>query len=46
MYQQTFGGTPVIKHRDFEDECEFVKKLSLIDKKKMNGKADYLRLYE
>ncbi|KAG8193218.1 hypothetical protein JTE90_005565 [Oedothorax gibbosus] len=46
MYQQNFGGFPLIRHSDLRQECQFVKHLSVIDKKKMNAKADYLRLFE
>ncbi|GFY48022.1 uncharacterized protein TNIN_260221 [Trichonephila inaurata madagascariensis] len=45
-YTQTFGGAPVIRHKKYENECDFVKNLSPRDVKKMNAKADYLRLYE
>ncbi|GBL97112.1 hypothetical protein AVEN_130124-1, partial [Araneus ventricosus] len=45
-YPQTFGGKPIIQYRECENECDFVKNLSVTDFKKMNGKADYLRMYE
>ncbi|GIY75500.1 uncharacterized protein CEXT_186471 [Caerostris extrusa] len=45
-YPQTFGGAPIVEHRQRKNECEFVKSLSMVNVKKMNAKADYLRLYE